>query len=94
MTVAEVLEKTGTSESQILREHSVLLGLSKVSRYEAQCRRLERKYGQPLEAFRAHQNAKIGEETFVEEEDLSDWEYADAALKWWRSTLEEMRRAR
>ncbi len=94
MTVAEVLEKTGMSESQVLREHSVLLGLSKISRYEAECRRFESKYGQSLESFRAQQNAKIGQENFVEEEDLSDWEYSDAALKWWRSALEETRRAR
>ena len=93
MSISEVLNKTGQTESMVLREHLILTGLAKLSRYEAECLHFEKKYGETLESFKERLSRKQQEEDFVQEDDLMDWEFADAALKWWRSQLEELRHA-
>ncbi|MBC8434272.1 MAG: hypothetical protein H8D96_20375 [Desulfobacterales bacterium] len=93
MSIIEVLNKTGQTESTVLREHLILTGLAKLSRYEAECALFEKKYGEALESFKERLNQKHQEEDFALEDDLMDWEFADAALKWWRSQIEELRHA-
>lgn len=44
MSISEVLNKTGQTKSMLLREHLILTGLAKLSRYEAECALLEKKY--------------------------------------------------
>ena len=53
MTVAEILTEAGEQQDTVLREHAVLVALSKVSRYEAECSGFISKHGQEFEAFRA-----------------------------------------
>ena len=36
-------------------------------------------------------NQKRNEEDFEQEDDLMDWEFADAALNWWQSQISELR---
>ena len=91
MSISEVLDKTGRTESMVLREYFILTGLAKLSRYEAECGLFEKKYGESLKSFKGRLERKRQDENFGEEDDLMDWEYADAALKWWRSQLEELR---
>jgi hypothetical protein len=91
MSIAEILNKTGQTESMVLREYLILTGLTKLSRYEAECSRLKKKYGQPLESFRDMLNQKRNEEDFEQEDDLMDWEFANAALNWWQSRISELR---
>jgi hypothetical protein len=93
MTVSEILQETGQSEASILREHLLLTGLAKLTRYEAECSKFEKKYGQSLVVFKKQINKRHNEENFAAEDDLIDWEFADAALKWWRAQVEELRRA-
>jgi hypothetical protein len=90
MTVSEIIEKTGQSESAILREHLLLTALSKRSRYEAECALFEKKYGQTLDGFQKRVNAQCREEDFTQEDDLLDWEFVDAALKWWQTQIEKL----
>jgi hypothetical protein len=91
MSIAEILNKTGQTESMVLREYLILTGLTKLSRYEAECSRFKNKYGEPLESFRDMLNQKRNEEDFEQEDDLMDWEFADAALNWWQSQISELR---
>jgi len=93
MAISEVLDKTGKTESIVVREYLIMTGLAKLSRYEAECAHFEKKYGEPLGSFKKIIDQKRHEEAFTQEDDLMDWEYADAALKWWKSQLEELRRA-
>jgi len=93
MSINEILEKTGQTESMVLREHLILTGLAKLSSYEAECSLFEKKYGESLESFKERLSRKRQEEDFAQEDALMDWEYADAALKWWRSQLEDLQRA-
>jgi hypothetical protein len=45
MQIAEILEKTGQTETMVLREHAILTILTKLSRYESECALFEKKYG-------------------------------------------------
>jgi len=94
MSITEILERTGQTESTVLREHLILTGLSKLSRYEAECTLFREKYRESMESFRQRLEGKVNQEEFAEEDDLLDWEYAETARKWWREQLEELRHAR
>ncbi|MCF7669157.1 MAG: hypothetical protein K9N48_05210 [Verrucomicrobia bacterium] len=93
MTIAEILSKAGENETDALREHATLICLSKISRYKAECGCFRSKYGESLESLRNRIHKTDREEDFPIEEDIMDWEYADAALKWWQSRIEELRNA-
>ena len=93
MTVTEILGKAGEREADVLREHAILLSLSRLSRYEAECSSFQAKYGESFESFRDRVNAMVSEEDFDLEDDLMDWEFAHRAHAWWRSRLEELRDA-
>ena len=91
MTIAEILSKAGETEADALREHALLLSLSKVSRYEAECGRFRAKYGESLASLRERVGKMEEDEDFQVDDDLADWEYADTALTWWHSRVEGLR---
>jgi hypothetical protein len=90
MQIAEILEKTGLTETMVLREHAILTILTKLSRYESDCALFEKKYGVSLASFRNGLKQKMNSESFEEEDDLLDWEYADSAMNWWRLKMKEL----
>ena len=92
MQIAEILEKTGQTETMVLREHAILTILTKMSRYESECTLFEKKYGGSLESFRNRVEQKVNSENFVEEDDFLDWEYADSARNWWSLKMKELSR--
>jgi len=92
MQITEILEKTGQTETMVLREHAILTILTKLSRYESECALLEKKYGVSLDTFRKRLEQKMNSESFVEEDDFLDWEYADSARNWWSQKMKEMNR--
>ena len=52
-----------------------------------------RKCGEPLIELRARAEGERGREDFAVEDDLADWEFAEAALAEWRDRAEVLRRA-
>ncbi len=70
----------------VFREHMILQAFSKLSRYQAECRLFEKKYGASFDKVRQNQQHE-GAEDFALEDDLLDWEYAQAALHWWQERL-------
>jgi len=52
MTIAEILSKSRETEKEVLYEHALLLGLSKISRYSAECDHFKAKYMQEFDAFK------------------------------------------
>lgn len=90
MHISEILEKTGQTETMVLREHVILTILTKLSRYESECTLFEKKYGASLESFRRRLEQSINSESFMEEDDFLDWEYADSARNWWRLKMKEI----
>ena len=89
MQIDEILEKTGQTETMVLREHAILTILTKLSRFESECALFEKKYGVSLESFRNRLEQKMNSESFMEEDDFLDWEYADSARNWWRLKKKE-----
>jgi len=49
-----------------------------------------KKNGMNLEEFRQLLRDEKGKENFSAEEDLEDWEFAEAALRWWESKSKEL----
>ena len=92
MTIEDILKKTGQTEVAVLREHFIMKGLAKLSQYEAQCMFFEKKYTESFESFQARMQEE-GKEDFKKEDDLMDWEYANAALRWWKSQIEDLKSA-
>ena len=66
MQIAEILEKTGQTETMVLREHAILTIHTKLSRYESECALFEKKYGVSLESFRNRLEQKMNSESFME----------------------------
>ena len=93
MSINDLLKRTGETESTVVRGHVILTGHAKLSRYEAECAHFRNKYGMSLETFKGQVESKRNEEDFHEEDDLLDWEYAEAALKWWREQIKELQHA-
>lgn len=42
MQIADILEKTGQTETMVLREHAILTILTKLSRFESECALFEK----------------------------------------------------
>lgn len=72
-------------------EVSLTVALAKVGSYERECERFRRKYAAPLAAVRARVAAETEREDFETEEDLADWEFAEAALAQWSHHAEVLR---
>ena len=90
MQFDEVLERTGQTETTILREHAILTIMTKLSRYEAECALYEKKYDASLKSFLRKLEQKLNSENFTEEDDLLDWEYADSARNWWHMKMKDI----
>lgn len=43
-----------------------------------------------MESFRNRLKQKMNSESFAEEDDLLDWEYADSARSWWNLKMKEL----
>ena len=52
MSIDEILDKTGKTESSVIREHLIMTGFAKLSRYEAESGLFTNKYGEPLESLK------------------------------------------
>jgi hypothetical protein len=90
----EVLLKEGyLSGDRLIRDQALLIALSKIEQYKAECDYFEHKYGSVVGEFEAALRAEKGKEDFQQEEDLDDWEFANAALKWWTGKADELKSA-
>nr|VFK57942.1 MAG: hypothetical protein BECKTUN1418F_GA0071002_11306 [Candidatus Kentron sp. TUN]VFK59390.1 MAG: hypothetical protein BECKTUN1418D_GA0071000_11015 [Candidatus Kentron sp. TUN]VFK66896.1 MAG: hypothetical protein BECKTUN1418E_GA0071001_11266 [Candidatus Kentron sp. TUN] len=67
----------------VFRGHMILEAFSKLSRYQAECRLFEKKYGASFDSVKQDKRGQ-GAEDFMLEDDLLDWEYARAARQWWQ----------
>ena len=88
-----LLEEGYTSADELFRGWALLTALSRVDQYRAECERFEGKYGVSLAEFERSLHAEQGREDFEKEDDLADWMFATAALKWWEAKVEELQLA-
>ncbi|CEP68482.1 Uncharacterized [Moorella glycerini] len=79
--VGPVLRNMGfANEREALKEQALLLILSKINRYRAECSYYEKKYGMTFEKFAAMVHENSGED-FEHEDDLLDWRFAKETLE-------------
>jgi hypothetical protein len=91
-TAGEILSKEGyTSPEHFVRDSALLIALSKIDQYRAECDLFKEKYRMELEDLEAGLRKTKGVEDFEKEEDLEDWEFALVALKWWQEKADELR---
>lgn len=81
------------SEKEATHEMSIMVALSKISKYERECARFRNKYGQSFPEFQRKVNSTVKAEVFAQEDDLMDWEFAERALALWQNRLEVLKDA-
>jgi len=79
------------SFENFIHDSALLISLSKIDQYEAECDFYKEKYQMGLEKFEAALHKKRGKENFQKEEDLEDWEFARHAIRWWKERADELR---
>ena len=88
-----LLEEGYHSVAELERDWSLLVALSRVEQYQAECEFFERTYGLTLTEFEQQLHKTTGREDFEQEEHLADWEFAAQALSWWQAQVEELEHA-
>ena len=88
----EILFKEGyTSPEHFIRDSALIIALSKIDQYKAECDSYKEKYGMEMEELEVILHKKKGAEDFEKEEDLEDWEFAVHAVRWWQEKADELR---
>jgi hypothetical protein len=94
MTATEVLLNAGYhSTDELLQGWALMVALSKLDQYRAECEFFASKYQQSLDEFAQRVRDQTDHEAFEEEDDLDDWNFALHALNWWKDKVEELRSA-
>jgi len=92
MTATEVLLNAGYhSTDELLQGWALMVALSKLDQYRAECEFFANKYQQSYAEFAQRVHGQTGREDFEQEEDLEDWDFAFHALNWWKTKVEELR---
>ena len=93
-TIDTILKQEGYSSGDSFLKDSVqCLAMAKVEQYRAESESFEKKYGMKIEKFRQSLHRTKGNEDFAKEEALEDWEFAEAARKWWEEKVQELKGA-
>ena len=87
----EVLLREGYgSPRALMKDWALIVALSKVEQYRAECDFFQKKYGMTMEDFESHLHGERGSENFEKEDDINDWEFSLEALKWWEKKIKEL----
>jgi len=88
----EILLKEGyVSPHALTKDWALIVALSRVEQYRAECDFFQKKYGLTMEDFESHLHGERGSENFEKEDDINDWEFCLDALKWWKQKVKEIR---
>ncbi|OQX23095.1 MAG: hypothetical protein BWK80_27795 [Desulfobacteraceae bacterium IS3] len=92
--VKEILSEGGYDSPETLaRDWALMLALSKLEKYKAECDFFEHKYKMNFEDFETFLHKEKGKEDFEAEEDIEDWEFALKAFQWWEDKIQEIKNA-
>jgi len=93
-SINEVLLREGYgSPHALIKDWALIVALSKLEKYRAECDFFQKKYGTTLEDFEAQLHRERGQEDFEKEDDINDWEFSLEALKWWEKKIKELQDA-
>ena len=88
-----LLEEGYNSTDELVRDWALMIALSRLEQYRAECEFFEKKHNTSFEQFERVAHQKKGHEDFEQEEDIEDWEFSANALRWWQAKVEELRNA-
>lgn len=88
-----LLEEGYNSTDELARDWVLMVALSRLEQYQAECEFFEKKYNTSFEQFERLTHQKKGVEDFRQEDDIDDWEFSANALKWWQVKVEALRNA-
>ncbi len=90
----EVLLREGYgSPRAVVKEWALILALSTLEKYRAECEFFQEKYGATLDKFEERLHRTRGHEDFEKEDDADDWEFCSEAVKWWEKKIREIQDA-
>lgn len=91
-TATQVLLEEGyRSTEELLRSWALMTAMSRLEQYRAESELFERKYRGTFTAVEHAVHTTKGQEDFEQEKDLEDWEFAERALAWWQSRVQDLR---
>lgn len=85
-----MLEEGYNSTDELVRDWALMIALSRLEQYQAECEFFEKKHNMSLEQFERLIHEEKGHEDFGQEEDIEDWEFSCNALKWWQAKAKEL----
>jgi len=89
--IDSILNKlNGISKKDALKEYSLLMALSKRDKYKVECQKYQKKYQSEFLEFEKYLHSQKNYEDYEKENDLDDWEFALASLKWWEEKIREL----
>jgi len=90
----EVLLREGySSPHALIKDWALIVALSKVEQYRADCDFFQKKYNMSMEEFESSLHRETGSEDFEKEDDINDWEFSLEAQKWWEKKIRELQDA-
>ena len=89
-TTEVLLESGYNSADELVQDWVLMIALSKIEQYQAECEFFEKKYGAKFNDVEQQAHKETGAESFQQEEDLEDWEFANKALGWWQTQVKEL----
>ena len=89
-TTEVLLESGYNSADELVQDWALMIALSKIEQYQAECEFFEKKYGAKFNNIEQLVHQEKGIESFQQEEDLEDWEFSQQALEWWQMRVKEL----
>lgn len=89
-TTEVLLEAGYSSADELVQDWALMIAMSKIEQYQAECEFFEKKYGAKFNDVEQLAHKAKGTESFKQEDDLEDWEFAKQALGWWQTQVKEL----
>ena len=86
-----LLEEGYRSTDELLRSWALMTAMSRLEQYRAEGELFERKYRGTFTVVEHAVHTTKGQEDYEQEHDLEDWEFAEKAMAWWQSRVEDLR---
>ena len=69
------------STKAVVRNWALLVSLSRVEQYRAECEFFQKKYGTSIEELNFRPHDEKNHENFEIEDDMADWQFSSEAVK-------------
>jgi threonyl-tRNA synthetase len=91
-TSISILKDLGYSQEQAIKEFALLNTSQKIAELEQENEFFQRKYNSQFVEFEKKMKSR-NEEIFSEEDDYLEWKFVVEGIQYWKSKVNELRRA-